>query len=1405
MKQRFGQSNFMGMAKVLNTDDDKEIEISIDEWPDIFEGIQDDHLIIKMPTVSKTSADKVFGSSTNEQEEGEIILDSGCTQSISPEGIQMDQSKSGFIDLVPISHIAIKVADKRKVQVKAFGQYRLILSNGDHVTLDDVLYIPDIACTLISVSQLTTITVDAMIMFSSTHFYLWLCDNDIVIPLGEMKDLLYKFSSPKNKIFKPSLKSKLSKNTSQIKKRVYYAASQGIDSDGEDFYIGQCFMSGYNKMIPDHIYESQVPLEDVSIDWLWHNRGCHLNDYIIHTTANKQLAIGIPEFNELKKINDKAKRDNEKPLHKFQTCKLDRCIICDVGKLVKQHIGSSTRTPASRVLERLWSDWSGKIPVRSIRGYNYWMLICDDKSRKYHIYFSKTPSAGPEIMQRHITREEHLLDKKVLFLRMDNLELTTNDFKDWAVNQHIPSIELEYTCPYTPEEDGLSEIGMKIFAQAGTCLLFQANLPKQFWCTAVEHFGYVRQRFLHPHHGLTPYEVYYGGERPAIGHLRIYGCLVLTHVPSELRKKFDYPGLPGIFLGFHGDKQILVYNLVRQRLERHRHVRFHETRFPGLVRSQDRQGKLVEEFINLENDKDDFLYPKTDKDINHITDVNDNTTTDKFDTNGMFDDVRRYDSVPDDLLDNEEDGFEEYDDATSNVDDNDDNMSDAGSDMDEYSDAELDLEEPDEVPIYMRTRSRTNQMKSYTCSAIYESLYTPRSSIVSCGFVCPMNTLVAQQNYTGLIVWHNHKVNVAFNNNYFAQRRHALKQHAETVKQVYDTMIVATAAYMRLCMTAWISEPWFRNHQVMATLATDERKHVSELPPAPRNIKEAQSRPDWPRWQEALDKEYQSLIDLGVWELVDPPDDPKVNIVGSRWVFDYKFNNGYLEKYKARGVAQGYTQKEGIDYTETFSPVVKIQSVRVLIAIALLFGLEIEQMDVSTAFLYAVIHETVYVKAFPGREQFNPRTGKAYVYRLLKALYGLHQASREWFITLTSFLVEKGFSACISDPCVYYRIDHKNRKLEIVLIYVDDLMILTNNSTLMTGLKDLFKSRFEMKDMGPAKWLLGISMEKYGDGIYLGQPAYAQEILMDAGLWDMIVDGIRVPITPKPIPMSPTWEHDDNSPKLSPSEVTQFKSLVMKLSYMVQQTRPDLAYTVNTLAQFQIEPRKCDWDALIWALKYLRGTWDYGLFYRRPDQSPPLTIFAQFDEYIKLSETPLVYADASYAEEADRKSRSAFIFLFCGAAILWYSKKQPVVALSSTEAEYYALGSAIQEALWLRHLLKELSFLIEGPTTIFEDNKSTIAIALNPINHQRVKHMDVKAHFLRDHVKKGDVQIVYCPTEDMIADGLNKPQYAKQHSRFVSLYGLRSKMDLDGLSDIPANTGHYVFSGFGNVDFTGEC
>jgi hypothetical protein len=333
-----------------------------------------------------------------------------------------------------------------------------------------------------------------------------------------------------------------------------------------------------------------------------------------------------------------------------------------------------------------------------------------------------------------------------------------------------------------------------------------------------------------------------------------------------------------------------------------------------------------------------------------------------------------------------------------------------------------------------------------------------------------------------------------------------------------------------------------------------------------------------------------------------------------------------------------------------------------------------------------------------------------------------------------------------------------------VLVYVDDLIIMAITSGEVLEIKNFLKTHFSITELGDAKHFLGLQVERVDNGIYVGQPGYSKEILRDLDMENC---------KPKPTPMAVGWEHDPNSPELSLEKKKAYTSLVMKLAYLSQQTRPDLCYTVNTLSQHQIDSREHDWKALIHVMKYLRGTIDIGLYYTK-NCNPFATLHTNDDLSDDTWFVPHAFADASHAQEVGRKSRSGHVIMMAGAAVSWFSKKQPVVSISSTEAEYYALSEAVKEILWVRQVFDEIGMPLNDPTVVHQDNQSTIAIAMNPIQHQRVKHIDVRVHFLRDHLDKGDVKLIWCPTGDMVADIFTKALPGPSHVKLTQLLGLRS-------------------------------
>ena len=461
-----------------------------------------------------------------------------------------------------------------------------------------------------------------------------------------------------------------------------------------------------------------------------------------------------------------------------------------------------------------------------------------------------------------------------------------------------------------------------------------------------------------------------------------------------------------------------------------------------------------------------------------------------------------------------------------------------------------------------------------------------------------------------------------------------------------------------------------------------------------------------------------------MWELVELPDGRKP--VGSRWVFKVKRNeHGEVERYKARLVAQGFTQVKGADYDETFSPVARLESLRTLVALSVQKGLQLHQVDITTAFLNGILEEEVYMHQ---PEVFVSKGQEHLVCKLKRSLYGLKQSPRCWNSTLDEFLKQLGFVQSTGDPCIYVQ---DGGEL-MVGVYVDDIVIGGRGEKRVKDFKLALGEKFDVKDLGRLHFFLGMKIVEdasTGD-IWMGQPAYLEKVVEKFGMKE-------AKSVPTPV---------DTSTKLMKAEsgeeevdATGYQSAVGSLLYLSAGTRPDITFAVCNVAKFCSKPTRSHWTAVKRILRYLKGTPDHGLLYSHNDQQDCFG-----------------YSDSDWAGDlSDRKSMSGYIFMLSGAGVSWRSKKQTSVALSTAEAEYIALSSTVQEAMWLRQLTSELTCSAEA-MVIYEDNQSALSLAKNPQFHGRAKHIDIQHHFVRDQVASGVVELKYCRTEDMVADILTK-------------------------------------------------
>lgn len=491
----------------------------------------------------------------------------------------------------------------------------------------------------------------------------------------------------------------------------------------------------------------------------------------------------------------------------------------------------------------------------------------------------------------------------------------------------------------------------------------------------------------------------------------------------------------------------------------------------------------------------------------------------------------------------------------------------------------------------------------------------------------------------------------------------------------------------------------------------------------PKTIREAKERSDWPQWQEAVNSEYNALIENETWSICDLPKDRTA--VTCKWVFKLKRSaNGEIDKYKARLVARGFSQREGFDYNETYSPVAKLTTLRILLSVANHTRMIIHQMDVKSAFLNGKLNEEIFMMQPEGFRKGNG------VLRLNKAIYGLKQASRMWNNSFNDFMLKIGFRRCASDQCLY--IDGNKGSTCYVLLYVDDLLIICKEERRIGQVKELLSRRFRMTDIGQVGTFLGMHIEQdvSGGTIKMSQQRYLRNVLKKFDMTDC---------KPASTPIEKGLQLEKGSP--SETSAQPYRELIGCLMYATLTTRPDLCAAVNYFSGFQgcFTDRHYKYAKHI--LRYVRGSADLRLFYG----------------YHKDAGVLVGYSDADWGgDHNDRKSTSGYVFKVFGNVVSWSSRKQSTISQSSTEAEYVALAQAVNEAKWIRQLLIEIGVAVSQPITIYEDNQSCIRIAEEPREHKRMKHVDIKYCFIRDEIARGIIKVKYKPTGDQTADIMTK-------------------------------------------------
>jgi transposase InsO family protein len=528
--------------------------------------------------------------------------------------------------------------------------------------------------------------------------------------------------------------------------------------------------------------------------------------------------------------------------------------------------------------------------------------------------------------------------------------------------------------------------------------------------------------------------------------------------------------------------------------------------------------------------------------------------------------------------------------------------------------------------------------------------------------------------------------------------------------------------------------------------ADEEKILITNLDSEPNSFKEALISPEKDKWLSSMKEEIEELESQGTWNLVDLP--PGRVALGGRWVFKAKKNsNGDTVRFKSRWVIQGFSQILGIDYLETFSTTCRPEIYRLVLILAVMLGWIVDQYDVKNAFVHASIDRDIYAIQPTG---FNRAPSK--VCKILKALYGLKQSPRLWYKYLKEILLKFDFVVFPFDEGVFINL----RRRIIICCHVDDLLVAgatqLDCNTLMAEIAKTVKLQY----LGPVSTFLGNEIEINRDKktLFIHQTKYTTSILKKFNKTDL---------KGADIPFNPSAKLKKSVVQASIREIKQFQMEIGSILYLALKTRPDLCFATIKNSRYSSNPDESHFRSINQLWSYISKYPNLGLLY-----------LCNSEAFIKI------YSDSDWGSSLeDRKSTQAFISFIGNCAVNWQTKLQKTVAISSTEAEYMALKSATQEAIYLKNIL---SWLVDSGliplikrdfATILVDNLGAKELSENPSHHERTKHIDIAYHFTRNCIESGDIKVIHIPDKIQLADPLTKGIPRPKFQWFIENIGLK--------------------------------
>lgn len=957
----------------------------------------------------------------------------------------------------------------------------------------------------------------------------------------------------------------------------------------------------------------------------------------------------------------------------------------------------SERPPPGAVV---YMDFAGPMVPSCIHRFTSYCGVVDAGSGYARAYPCHSQSA--EVAKRSLNLFIAELTSRMNLLHTISPQVINADQGSAFISTHFQEFvceevgaRLRFACTYTPQQNGHVERMWGVTFGTARTLLISARLGPKFHPWAVQTARWIHNRLPSPAYGnKSPFELL-SHALPSIKYLRAFGCLIKALVPPSRRSgdhHFADTGMRGVYLGPSEQSDGCVVYVPRRggegAIHVTRHVVFYESEFPGV----DRPHAWVI--------SDDQPVPQAQSPdaAEHDSESQQTAELEVEDSAGSPCGVdATYDEI-----------------ATPNAP----TVRDSPPDAPPRVVAQLI---PNSFDLGAERAAVRHPQAQDPSSVHYERVLPKRTTRNTNPQYAGNDEQAAPRRRRALMATYVDPTMASAGDAVTNFMAHAIRSHTETTPYPHYTYEVSSGG--------------LADRAAYAIVSTTSLGDVA----IPGSYKEALNSRHSVYWRAAIDAEIKGLLERGTWRAIPKTSMPAdANLMHCHPVFTVKRNaDGTIDKFKCRIVANGNTQQHGVDFDRVFSTVVKMATIRVVLAVAAARNYDLSSVDIRQAYLQGDLDSVLYMRMPPGLPRYN-KNGVELVCELRKSLYGLKQAGRVWARLLTTFLLNWGFLQSTIDVCLYtYKM---GQDIIWLLVWVDDVLICSSGNAIRDRFVDALSKRFPVEDKGELVWILGMRIERdrRARTLQLSQELYVRDLVnkyVDPKLsrrYDSPMDD-RIELSVDQCPTDGSAEQHAMQSKRD-----DYMSIVGGILWLANVTRPELSYCASQLARFVANPGQVHYSAAMRVLLFLDASADSTLTFQ-PVSASPLTALA----------------DSNWSA---RMSTSGALVYYMDCLVAWFSKVQKSVALSTAEAEYFGAMLAAKELMYLRELLRDLNLTQIGPTCLRIDNKSAIDMAFDAVAFKKTKHIMRAAQYLRDLVSRLYITMEHVNGADNASDILTKAQ-----------------------------------------------